>query len=124
MAQSKTVRILVVDDNEGFRDTILDLVAQEPSFQIVLTESTGEDALASLRTILPDLVLLDFSLPGINGLETARRIKEQYPRVVIVMISASIDEIIYRFAKEISIREVIPKAELTLGKLREIAREV
>lgn len=110
MAQSKTVRILVVDDNEGFRDTILDLVAQEPSFQIVLTESTGEDALASLGTILPDLVLLDFSLPGINGLETARRIKEQYPRVVIVMITASIDEIIYRLAKEISIREVIPKA--------------
>jgi len=124
VAQSKTVRILVVDDDEGFRDTILDLVAQEPSFQIVLTESTGEDALASLGTILPDLVLLDFSLPGINGLETARRIKEQYPRVVIVMITASIDEIIYRLAKEISILEVIPKAELTLGKLREIAREL
>jgi two-component system nitrogen regulation response regulator NtrX len=77
--------ILVVDDEEGIRSSLQGILEDE-SYQVALAVD-GLDALAILQKELPDLVLLDIWMPGIDGLETLAKIKELYPELAVVMIS-------------------------------------
>jgi DNA-binding NarL/FixJ family response regulator len=91
------VTLLVVDDHAGVRQTILALVStQFPHFRL-LEADCAEDALILCGTEQPDLVVLDITLPGMDGFEATRRIKESWPRTVIVMHSSS-DMPVYRDA--------------------------
>ena len=83
MAQS--YRMLVIDDDPGLRD-YLEALAASRGYR-VFTAGTGEEAIESLEQTRPDLVTLDLVLPGMDGLETLRRIKEQLPDVPVVMLS-------------------------------------
>jgi two-component system response regulator AtoC len=87
MAQSKahSVRMLVVDDDEGLRE-YLEALASSRGFQ-VYAAPTGEDAVAMLDRARPELVTLDLVLPGMNGLETLKVLKERLPDVPVIMLS-------------------------------------
>jgi two-component system NtrC family response regulator len=77
--------LLIVDDDEGMRDTLSAILKRDYR---VLTAPSAEDALPTLRNDTVDLMLLDVRLPGMNGLELLRMVKDQYPLVEIIMISA------------------------------------
>jgi excisionase family DNA binding protein len=77
--------LLVVDDEEMFR-RVFTLCFQD-TYRI-LTAANGEEALKVLREAKPDVVLLDFKMPGMDGIETLRRIREIAPEVAVVMLSA------------------------------------
>jgi two-component system response regulator AtoC len=77
--------MLVIDDDPGLRD-YLEALASSRGYQ-VFTAGTGEEALRSLEQTRPDLITLDLVLPGMDGLETLRRIKERLPDVPVVMLS-------------------------------------
>jgi two-component system response regulator AtoC len=83
MAQS--YRMLVVDNDPGLRD-YLEALASSRGYQ-VFTAATGEEAIASLDRTRPDLITLDLVLPGMDGLETLRHVKERLPDVPVVMLS-------------------------------------
>ena len=83
MAHSKT--ILVCDDDQGMRDTLSAILKRDYR---VLTVSSGEAALISLREDDVDLLLLDVRLPGINGFDVLRIVKENYSLIECIMISA------------------------------------
>jgi two-component system response regulator AtoC len=83
MAQS--VRMLVVDDDDGLRE-YLEVLGSSRGFQ-VFSAPTGEDAVDMLGRARPELVTLDLVLPGMNGLETLRKIKESLPEVPVIMLS-------------------------------------
>ena len=68
----------------------------------------------------PDLILVDFRLPGIDGLETAKRIKDRCPEVIIAMVTAHTEEVLSRFAKEAQIQVVIPKATFSLEQVQRL----
>jgi two-component system response regulator AtoC len=78
-------RMLVIDDDPGLRD-YLEALASSRGYQ-VHTASTGEEALKALDQSRPDLVTLDLVLPGMDGLETLRQLKERLPEVPVVMLS-------------------------------------
>jgi two-component system, response regulator, stage 0 sporulation protein F len=82
MGQVKTV--LVVDDEEIIRD----FFTRSLKGYRVLTAKSGEDALLIIRQDRPDLVLLDIKMPGIDGIETLRQIKQLDPGIVVIMLSA------------------------------------
>lgn len=83
--------VLIVDDEEGIRESLSGIFKDDG--YAVLTSSTGEDALKSLKEENPDLILLDVWLPGIDGIQTLKEIKDINPNLPVIMISghANID---------------------------------
>jgi two-component system response regulator AtoC len=81
----QSYRMLVVDDDEGLRE-YLQALASSRGFQ-VFAAPTGEDALETLEQSRPDLVTLDLVLPGMDGLETLKRLKDRLPEVPVIMLS-------------------------------------
>ena len=67
------VTMLVVDDQEPFRDAMRELVAATAGFELVGEAASGEDALAAIGNLSPELVLMDVRMPGIGGIEATRQ---------------------------------------------------
>ncbi|MEH3086595.1 MAG: response regulator transcription factor [Xylophilus ampelinus] len=87
-----TIEVLVVDDHPLFRQGVVHSLEREPDFRVVGETASGEEALALARGLLPDVVLLDISMPGWNGIVTAERIAMACPATAIVMLTMSEDK--------------------------------
>jgi DNA-binding NarL/FixJ family response regulator len=87
---SKAVRILVVDDHETFRGGLSRLLAEQ-GFEVVGQAADGEQALGVAARLVPDVIVMDLSLPGMSGIETTRRLASTVPqsRVLVLTISVS-----------------------------------
>jgi DNA-binding NarL/FixJ family response regulator len=85
------ITVLVVDDHPIFRTGVVHGLGGEPGIAVVGEADSGEAALRLARDILPDVVLLDLSMPGWDGLATAGRIATACPATAIVMLTASED---------------------------------
>jgi DNA-binding NarL/FixJ family response regulator len=84
-----TVRVLVVDDQPVARQFLRTVVESVDGFELVGELGDGESALELVGALAPELVLMDVRMPGLGGLETARRLAEDHPRVAVVLCSAS-----------------------------------
>ncbi len=87
------IRVLVVDDDFMVARLHSSVVSRQPGFEVVGAARTGTEALAAVRSLRPDLVLLDIYLPDMSGLEVLRRFRESsadYP-VDVIVISAARD---------------------------------
>ncbi len=120
MSNKSQVRVMIVEDEPSFQDLVQLVLSLDPRFSMVHAAGTGEDAVANLEEAAPDLVLVDFRLPGIDGLETAKRIKDRRPDVTIAMVTAHTEEVLSRFAKEAQIQVVIPKATFSLEQVQRL----
>jgi CheY-like chemotaxis protein len=80
--------VLAVDDSETFLSVAASVVSDTTGLRLVGTAGSGEEAIRLLPSLQPDLVLLDVHMPGVDGLETARRIRDLSPQTVIVHVSA------------------------------------
>jgi len=79
-------KILVVDDEEGIRNLYKEELEDEGF--IVEAAKNGEEAIEKLRLFQPDLVTLDIKMPGMDGIETLKRIREQQRKLPIILCSA------------------------------------
>jgi DNA-binding NarL/FixJ family response regulator len=82
-----TVGVLIVDDQAPFRDVARTVVALSPGFDVVAEAASGEEAIAAADDRHPNLVLMDINLPGINGLEATRRIVDDHPETIVILLS-------------------------------------
>lgn len=114
------VKVMIVDDEPVFQELVLLVLSLDPKFEVVRIAGTGEEALSAFEDADPDLVLLDFRMPGIDGLETARRMKEQSPNTKIAMVTAHTEQILDRLAREARIQAVIPKASFNLERVQQL----
>jgi two-component system, NarL family, invasion response regulator UvrY len=80
--------VLVVDDSEIFQQVGAALVSEAQGLRLVGVAASGEEAIRLLPELKPDLVLLDVHMPGLGGLETARVIRRESPKTVVVLVSA------------------------------------
>ena len=81
------LRLLLVDDHAVVREGLRALLATDPRFEIVGEASEGEGAVAAATTLQPDLVVMDVSLPGINGVQATRQLKSQLPDTRVVALT-------------------------------------
>jgi DNA-binding NarL/FixJ family response regulator len=86
------IRVLIADDHALVRAGLRALAASLKDVQVVGEAADGRQALALVKEHRPDVVLMDFSMPGLNGLEAAARIGKDYPEVRVLMLSAHSNE--------------------------------
>jgi len=85
------LRILLADDHTMFRDGLQNLFDQQPGMQVVGQAQDGMEAVARARELKPDVVLMDVTMPLLNGIEATRRIHEECPSVRVVILSMHAD---------------------------------
>src|SRR2546423_1384914 len=112
------VRVLVVDDQETFRRAMIELVAAADGFALAGEADSGEAALAAADELSPALVLIDKRMPGMNGLETTRRLTERHPAVVVVGVS--IEDPDLKSARSAGAAAVADKRDLSPQLLQEV----
>lgn len=83
----RTLRVLVVDDNENVRRAICELLRPQADIEVICEAVDGADAICKAREHLPDVVLLDLTMPTMDGLEAARVLKREFPSIQIVIVS-------------------------------------
>jgi len=83
--------ILVVDDSAFMRNALSRIINADPELNVVGTAGDGAEALEKIAALDPDVVTLDFDMPGLNGLETLRHIMAEAPRPVIMVSSATVE---------------------------------
>lgn len=86
------IRVLVVDNHPIVRQGLSSLLEQEPGFRVVAQAADGQDAVDYARSLPVDVVVMDFSMPRMNGAEATRRILEVKPQVVVVGMSVYEDQ--------------------------------
>jgi DNA-binding NarL/FixJ family response regulator len=82
-----TLRVLVVDDNESVRRSICQLLESQADIEVACEAVDGADAVIKAREHLPDVVLLDVTMPTMNGLEAAQVFKQEFPTMHIIIVS-------------------------------------
>jgi DNA-binding NarL/FixJ family response regulator len=88
------VRVLVVDDQERFRRVMRAVVKETPGFEVVGAAVSGEASLVAAAELVPDLVLMDVQLPGIDGIEASRRLTATKGGPMVVLLSTyDVDEL-------------------------------
>jgi two-component system response regulator NreC len=87
-----TIKLLLVDDHAVVRLGMRMLFESEPDIEIVGEAENAQDALAAVKELKPDIVLMDIGLPDISGIEAARLIKEQHPDVAVVALTIHEDK--------------------------------
>ena len=82
------IRVLLVDDHELVRAGLRTFLELQPDMAVVGEASSGEQALALVAGLAPDIVLLDLVLPGMTGVDTARRLRVAHPEVKVVVLTS------------------------------------
>lgn len=85
--QSPQMRILLVDDHALFREGLAGILSAQPDIQVVSEAEDGLEALVKAQELEPNLILMDVTMPGCDGLEATQLIKEALPDVKIVMLT-------------------------------------
>jgi DNA-binding NarL/FixJ family response regulator len=86
------IRVLIADDHPVFRYGLRALLAVEPTTEVVGEATTGEETIALASTLVPDVILMDLNMPGINGIEATQRILAVQPTIAILVLTMFDDD--------------------------------
>ena len=96
-----TIRVLIVDDHALFREGLKAFLAGTDDIQVIGEASDGVEAIAQVKALHPDIVLMDVAMPGLGGLEATLELRKLYPDVkILILTQYDHREYLYRFLKE------------------------
>jgi len=84
---TKVIRVLIVDDHEVVREGLRQMLELEKDIQIIGEARTGDEAITKTVTLIPDVVIMDLKMPGMDGITATREIKQKVPDVDILMLT-------------------------------------
>lgn len=111
-------RILIADDNPHVRHAMRTLLEHHAEWQVCGEAVDGRDAVSKAKQLSPDLIVLDFLMPGLNGLEAAREIHKSVPSARMLMCTMYLSPQLTEVAKSSGVKGAVPKTgigQLTKG---------
>ena len=121
---STSIRILIADDHAIFRDGLRRLLSSENDFNVVGEAADGNEAMALIQQLKPDILLLDLAMPRAPGMETLRQLVQSQLSVRVIVLTASIHPFEVTCALQLGARGVVLKAsapEVLLKSIRAVA---
>lgn len=106
------VRILVVDDNPAVLHYLRALLEQQSTWHVCAEARTGREALQRAEKNPPDMILLDFQMPDLNGLDVARQLLKLFPAIPILMITIHLSKQLAEEARRVGIRGACAKSDV------------
>ena len=85
--EKSAIQVFLVDDYEPWRQFLVTRLSSQPELRVIGEASDGLEAVQKICELQPDLIILDIGLPGLNGIEVARRVREQNPKSKILFVS-------------------------------------
>lgn len=107
------VNVLLVDDNTTFRHALKDIIEGQDDWRVCAEAQDGVEAVQSFRQHIPDIVVLDFQMPRMNGLEAAREMRRQCPVVPILMVTMFLSPQLIREAMNVGVKGACAKTDPT-----------
>jgi chemotaxis response regulator CheB len=103
--------VLIADDNAFVRTALYEFFEREPDFQVCAMAENGREAIEEASRLHPDLIVLDPTMPVMNGLAAARVLKDLMPKVPLIMYCATPEECSEALAKSLGISAIVSKAD-------------
>ena len=116
------MRILIADDNEHVRRGVKAILHSAADCQVCGEAEDGSQAIQRVLELLPDVILLDISMPGLSGLEVARVVREKVPATRIVIMSQHEPAMLLPRALQAGAHACVDKSRLVMDLLPTIAR--
>ncbi|HET7212534.1 MAG TPA: response regulator transcription factor [Terriglobia bacterium] len=116
--------ILIVDDSDLIRHALRSCIEKNTEWQICGEAENGQVAVDKVQELSPNVVIMDFQMPVMNGIDAARRITKSAPNTAIVMLTMHNGEQLRREAQSAGIQEVLSKSESVADHLLAALRKV
>jgi DNA-binding NarL/FixJ family response regulator len=114
------VRVLLVDDQPPFLRAMSAVVEETTGFDVVGESSSGEESLLAAAELLPDFVLMDVNLPGIDGLEATRRLRSRQSPPVVLLLSTYDEDAGAHFLADCGAAAYVTKSAFGPERLRDV----
>jgi len=106
------IRILIVDDNPAVRRYLRAILEQQESWRVCGEARTGAEALHQVLDSPPDLIVLDYQMPDLNGVDIAKQISEMFPQIPILMVTLHLSRQLAEAAREAGVRGACAKQDI------------
>jgi len=117
----RSIRVMVVDDTDHVRHMLRSMLTLD-GFEVVEEAAGGQQAVQRIGDADPDVVVIDYKMPEMDGLQTARAIRDRRPGQVMVLYTAFVDDDLQRQADEAGVAVCLGKVEGLASLEREISR--
>lgn len=107
---SVPVKVVVVDDTDHVREMLTSMLSLD-GFNVVAQARSGEDALKKVKDSKPDVVVMDYSMPDMDGLEATRQIRAAIPKQSVILYTAYVDDALKKAASDAGAALVVGKVE-------------
>ncbi|HUQ62958.1 MAG TPA: response regulator [Acidimicrobiales bacterium] len=118
---ARPVRVMVVEDTDHVRRMLTSMLALD-GFEIVAEAADGEQAVEAVAAADPDVIVIDYKMPAMDGLAVARLVRETRPQQVVILYTAYVDAAIEREAAAAGVSLCVDKMEGLASLEREISR--
>ena len=123
-ATHRSIRILIADDQPIIRTKVRSTLETIPRFEICAEAADGAEAIEQAKRLKPDVVVLNVTMPVLNGFDAAREIKATLPDTAIVILSSHADQRFVAAAKKIGVRSYVAKSKAGEALVRAIEAAV
>jgi DNA-binding NarL/FixJ family response regulator len=110
-AAQPRVRVLVADDHEVMRLGLRNLLEVQPGWSVCAEASNGQEAVEKTLQFRPDVIIMDLSMPVMNGLEAASEISRIQPQIPVILFSLHLSDDLYRHFQTDGIRGAVAKGD-------------